>query len=57
MEESTIFQYISKDTEREQNYSKIVNPQRSSNTVYREPSINHQDLFNPVQFEYKMDRE
>ena len=47
---------IPKDTEREQIYSKIVNPQHFYDTVYRESSINHQHLFSPVQFENKMER-
>ena len=83
-----------KDTEREQNYNRIFNPQCSCDSlqttfnkspthlmeestsrysqghrkktellihnvfmiVYRERSINHQYLFNPVQFENKMAR-
>ena len=47
---------IPKDTESEQIYSKIVNPQRSYDTVYRESSTNHQHLFNPLQFDNKMER-
>ena len=35
---------IPKDTKREQNYSKIFNSQRSLDTVYRQPSINHQHI-------------
>ena len=39
-----------KDTEREQNYSEIFNPQCSYDTVYRQPSINHQHILwkNPL---------
>ena len=47
---------IPNDTEREQNYSKIFNPQRSYDKVFREPSINNQYLLNSVQFENKMER-
>ena len=41
---------IPKDTEREQNYSKIFNPQRSYDTVYRQPSMNHKHILpkNPL---------
>ena len=46
---------ISKYTEREQNYNKIFNPQRSYDKVYREPSIKNQYLLNSVQFENKME--
>ena len=41
---------IPKDTEGEQNYRKIINPQRSYVTVYQESFINYQHLFLPVQF-------
>ena len=39
-----------KDTEREQNYNRIFNPQCSCDTVYRQPSINHQHILwkNPL---------
>ena len=35
---------IPKDKEREQNCSKSFNPQRSYDTVYRQPSINHEHI-------------
>ena len=35
---------IPKETEREQNYSKLFNPQLSYDTVYRQPSINYQHI-------------
>ena len=47
---------IPKDTKRDQDYSKIVNPQGSYDTVYRHPSINHQHTFIPAHFENKMER-
>ena len=48
---------IPKDTEREPNkYSRIVNPQRFYEIVYRETFINHEYLLYSFQFENKMER-
>ena len=45
-----------KDTKRDKNQIKIVKSQCSYDTVYRQPSMNHQYTFSLAQFENKMKR-